>query len=145
MHYFRQGCNVIAYKKNNNNYGMVCAWSVTIDHEHVAMLLGGQSVTGNNLKVGDVVGISALAKGQEDECLKLGQNHSDEVDKFYGIETIEKDSAILIKGAKIQLVAKVIKVEKITDPDDNFVIMEVLESHLDKSKEFLPLEDIIPE
>lgn len=142
---FRAGCNVIAYKKNNIRYGMVCAWSVMIDYEHVAMLLGGQSVTGNNLKVGDVVGISALAKGQEKECFQLGSDHSDKTDKFAGIDTEEKDTAILVKDAKVNLVAKVIKIEKVVDPDDNFVIMEVMDSKLDKSKEFLPLEDIIPE
>ena len=142
---FRAGCNVIAYKKNSIKYGMVCAWSTMIDYDHIAMLLGSQSTTGNNLKVGDIVGISALSKGQEKECLQLGSNHSDKEDKFAGISIIEKDSAILVKDAKVHIVAKVIKIEKVIDPNDNFVILKMLESSSDKTKEFLGLEEVFPE
>ena len=142
---FRAGCNVIAYKKNGIKYGMVCAWSTMIDYDHVAMLLGSQSVTGNNLKVGDVVGISALAKGQEKECFQLGSNHSDKEDKFAGISIVEKDTAILVKGAKVNIVAEVVKIEKVIDPNDNFVVLKMLESSSDKTKQFLGLEEVFPE
>ena len=62
------GNNVIAYHKNGIKYGMTCAWATMIDYDHIAMLLGSQSVTGNNLAVGDVVGVSALSNGQKEIC-----------------------------------------------------------------------------
>lgn len=145
MHAFRMGNNVIAYHKNGNKYGMTCAWATMIDYDHIAMLLGSQSVTGNNLAVGDVVGVSALAKGQKDISLQLGTNHSDQLDKFEGVPVLEEKTAILIQNAKVQMVCKVKKIMKLVDENDNFVILEILSSKVDKSKEFLSLEEVLPE
>ena len=145
MHAFRMGNNVIAYHKNGIKYGMTCAWATMIDYDHIAMLLGSQSVTGNNLAVGDVVGVSALANGQKEISLQIGTNHSDELDKFEGVPVIEDKTAILIKNAKVQMICKVFKIMKLVDENDNFVILKILSSNVDKSKEFLSLEEVLPE
>ena len=145
MHAFRMGNNVIAYHKNGIKYGMTCAWATMIDYDHIAMLLGSQSVTGNNLAVGDVVGVSALSNGQKEISLQIGTNHSDELDKFEGVPVIEDKTAILIKNAKVQMICKVFKIMKLVDENDNFVILKILSSNVDKSKEFLSLEEVLPE
>ena len=46
------------------------------------MLLGAQSVTGKAIAKGDIIGVSVLSMNQEDVKDKLGDNHSDVVDKF---------------------------------------------------------------
>ena len=142
---FRCGCNVIAYEKDNRKYGMVCAWATMVDYDHIGMLIGSQSVTGRNLKIGDIVGVSALAEGQTDISLKLGETHSDECDKFEGIETINMNGSIVIKDAKVEMLCEVRKVEKLTGSDDVFVVMQVLSSRHNKRKEFLSLEKVYPE
>lgn len=32
LHAVNMGCNVVAYQKNNQKYGMTCAWAMMIDH-----------------------------------------------------------------------------------------------------------------
>lgn len=142
---FRSGCNVIATRRNGKNYGMVCAWATMIDYDKIGMLVGSQSVTGKMLAPGDLVGVSALAEGQKEIAVKLGENHSNVGDKFAGIEVEEKGDAVLIKDAKCQMVCEVKKIVKLVDPRDNFVVMQVLSSTSDKEKQFLSLEEVYPE
>lgn len=145
FHAFLMGNNVIAYKKENKEYGMVCAWASMVDYGHITMLLGSQSVTGNNLSVGDVVGVSALSKGQKDISLLIGGAHSNEVDKFKNIAILEKNTAILIQNAKTMMVCKVEKIMKLVDENDHFIVLKILESTSDKKKEFLSLNEVLPE
>ena len=98
---FRAGANVLAFNKNNNNYAMTCAWAMMIDYQKIAMLIGGQSVTGQNLEIGQKVGVSALAEGQQKIAKIIGTTHSDKVDKFASISYINKDNMILIENAKV--------------------------------------------
>ena len=139
------GNNVIAYQKNGTKYGMTCAWSTMIDYDHVVMLLGSQSSTGNNLEVGDIVGVSALAKGQKDISLQLGEGHSDQLDKFENISISFNKTAILVDKAKVQMVCEVEKIMHIVDPNDNFVVLKVISQNVDKNVEFLSLEEVLPE
>ena len=53
------GANVVAYQKERN-YAMTCAWAMQADYDKILMLLGSESETGNNLQVGDIIGVSAL-------------------------------------------------------------------------------------
>ena len=144
-HLFRMGNNVIAYQKNGTKYGMTCAWAQMIDYDHITMLLGSQSVTGNNLEVGDVVGVSALATGQKNISLQIGSNHSDQLDKFEDVAISFEKSAILVQNAKVKMVCEVEKIMHLVDPNDNFVILKVLSQKVDKNKEFLSLEEVLPE
>lgn len=145
LHAFLMGNNVIAYKKNNVKYGMVCAWASMVDYDHITMLLGSQSVTGNNLEVGDIVGVSALAKGQKDVSLQIGGSHSNEINKFENIAIIEKNSAILVQNARTLMICKVEKIMKLVDENDNFVVLKIVESNEDKTKEFLSLDEVLPD
>lgn len=141
---FRSGANVLAYEKNNIKYGMVCAWATMVDYTSVAMLVGSQSVTGNTLKVGDIVGISALSSDQKYISDAIGSSHSNEEDKFKNIKYHCKNQAILIDGAKVNLYCKVTKILHLDEEsDDNFIIFKVIENQCDESKDFLSLENAL--
>lgn len=147
FHAFQMGNNVLAYVKNGRKYGMTCAWATMVDSNMVLMLIGGQSDTGNNLAVNDVVGISALSKGQKDISLALGSHHSSKDDKFANIDiSLVEDSAILIPEAKVQMVAKVIKIEpSVADPNDHLIFFEVIKHAVDKEAKFLDLNEVLSE
>ena len=121
---FRCGANILAYEKNNKKYGMTCAWAMMVDYGKVMMLIGGQSETGNNLNVDDIVGISALASGQEKISRIFGMNHSTKVDKFMDVDYIQDETALLIKDAKVQMKAKVLEIKNLDG--DHLITFEVL-------------------
>ena len=121
---FRCGANILAYEKNNKKYGMTCAWAMMVDYGKVMMLIGGQSETGNNLELNDIVGISALASGQEKISRIFGMNHSTKVDKFMDVDYIQDETALLIKDAKVQMKAKVLEIKNLDG--DHLITFEVL-------------------
>ena len=108
---FRAGANVLAYRKDNINYGMTCAWAMMIDYSKIAMLIGGQSVTRKNLQLGQKVGVSALADGQQIIARIMGTSHSDATDKFENIEYINKNDMLLIKNAKVLMECEVCNIQ----------------------------------
>ena len=121
---FRCGANILAYEKNNQKYGMTCAWAMMVDFGKVMMLIGGQSETGNNLELNDIVGISALAEGQHKVAALFGMNHSSKVDKFESVDYSNEGGPIVIKGAKVQMIAKAIKIENLDG--DYLITFEVM-------------------
>lgn len=78
--------NIIAYRKDNKNYAMCCAWSMMADYDKLLCLLGSQSITGKSIKKEDIIGVSSLQKNQKSIALKLGEGHSGQMDKLEGIE-----------------------------------------------------------
>lgn len=142
---FNQGCNVIAFTKDDKKYGMVCAWATMIDYDKIGMLIGSQSVTGKMIKNGDIVGVSALAEGQKDIAIKLGENHSDEVDKFDGIDLLSSGSALYVKGSKVKMACQVLRIVTLIDRSDRFVILKVTDYKSNKDVKFLTLDDVYPE
>lgn len=142
---FNSGCNVIALQKDGKKYGMVCAWAMHTDYDRVALLIGSQSVTGKIINVGDFVGLSALAEGQEDIAHKLGENHSDVGNKFEGIEVESSGVALYVKDAKVKMYCEVAKINVINGEGDKMVFLNVLKHTSDKNKKFLPLEAVYPE
>ena len=58
---FDYSVRVIAYEKNNNKYGMTCAWFMPADYDKLLCLLGTQSITGHNIQKGDIIGFSILS------------------------------------------------------------------------------------
>ena len=135
---FVMGCNVIALKKNGINYGMVCAWAQMIGYDKIMMLIGSQSDTGKVLKVGDIVGVSALNSNQEKISNYIGSKHSTKVDKFKDFDITYKDSAILIDDAKtksICIIKEILHLEGIEE--DNLVILDIKEIEVDNQKDFL--------
>ena len=140
---FGCGVNVISYIKDGKHYGMSCAWATMIDYSYIGMLLGEQSVTGNTLKVDDIVGVNALANNQKDLAIKFGSSHSNEEDKFKNVKYLSKNQAILLEGAKVKMVCRVHKIlHLLDDSNDNFVILEVLNYENDKNKSFLFYNDM---
>ena len=132
---FRAGANILAFNKNNTNYAMTCAWAMMVDYQKIAMLIGSQSVTGQNLEIGQKVGVSALAEGQHEIAKIIGLNHSDEINKFDTIPFINIDGMILIKDAKVLMQCTV---EKIQDIDgDSLVFLQVNDFDENKNVEFL--------
>lgn len=144
LHAFNSGCNAVCFNKKGQNFGMCCAWAQMIDYDKLTMLLGGQSITGKNIEKGDIIGVSALAKGQEKIALTLGDNHSNEVNKFENIEFSLDGSAILIPGAKTQMTCKVIDVMHLDCcKEDNFIVLEVIKAiDNEKDETFLTMKDL---
>ena len=124
---FNHTVNVVAYNKDNKNYAATIAWGMQVDYDKVILLMGSQSVTGNNIKKDDIIGVSALNKDQISTANQLGDNHSNEVDKLNGILVNTEGSAITIKDASREMIVKVIDVlhlEKIEE--DNLIYGEVI-------------------
>lgn len=143
MEYIVQGANVLAFSKDNHKYAMTCAWATHVDYEKIMMLIGSQSFTGKALKIGDIVGVSVLAKGQEKEAVHFGSKHSNIFDKFDGYKYEEDGSAILIPHAKFKLVCKVEDITHIkNDPDDLLVLLNVLKHEDNKDSSFLIYQDM---
>ena len=139
---FNHGVNVVGMVKNKQNYCMTCAWAMQVDYDKVMLLLGQQSVTGQKIMPGDIIGVSALSKYQREIALKLGDEHSDEVDKLEGIQYMENDGAIFILNA-----ARLMKVEviEILHPrgieGDNLIYGKIVEK-IETIFPFLNMSDI---
>jgi flavin reductase (DIM6/NTAB) family NADH-FMN oxidoreductase RutF len=138
-----QGVNVIAYEKDGNKYGMSCAWTTHVDYDVVLLLIGSQSDTGNNLKIGDRVGISALAKGQEDIAIHFGEKHSKSFNKFEKYKLLNDGGALLIPNSHTRMVGEVINIlHPTTSPEDNMIEVKILKTDGDDNLEFLGMPDI---
>jgi flavin reductase (DIM6/NTAB) family NADH-FMN oxidoreductase RutF len=138
LHAFNAGCNIIAFDKGNIRYGMCCAWAQMLDYDRLGMLLGSQSVTGKALAIGDVVGVSGLVEGQEDVARRLGEGHSDRVDKFTAVAHHRVGTAILIDGARTQMVCEVADVMRLPGiAADRFVVLKVRSFEQNETKPFL--------
>lgn len=126
---FNYGANVIAFEKENRKYAMTCAWAMQVDYDKILCLLGSQSVSGKAIKKGDIIGVSVLSNLQEAVAFKLGENHSDEVNKLEGIDYIFDDSAILIGGSSKTMKVEVIDVLHLEGiEEDNLVYGKVIKS-----------------
>ena len=73
---FTMGANVVTSYKNKKFCAMTCAWAMMCDYDKLMMLLGNQSDTGRQIKKGDIIGVSALSKGQATIAKHFGDNHS---------------------------------------------------------------------
>ncbi len=138
-----QGVNVVAYEKDGKKYGMSCAWATHVDYDVILFLIGSQSDTGNNLKIGDRVGVSALAKGQEDIAIHFGEKHSKSFNKFEKYELINDEGAYLVPNSHTRMVCEVINIfHPTTSPEDNMIEVKILKSDGDDSLEFLSMADM---
>ena len=131
---YNYSVSVIAFNKNNSKYGMTCAWFMPADYDKMLCLLGTQSVTGHNIKKGDIIGMSILSNQQADIANKMGDKHSNEIDKFIDVDYEIKDNAILINNASRKMVCKVIDVLHLEGIEaDNLIYLNILstEEHND--------------
>ncbi len=141
MGYFNCGANIVTIKKEDKKYGMCCAWAMQTDYDKVMLMVGSQSITGTKMKIGDLIGVSALSVGQEDVALMFGCNHSNEVDKFQSDNLYEKNEVVLVKGAKSALVCKINKIFDLEGTNDLLVYASVVEESINNT-DFLDYMDI---
>lgn len=132
---FRCGANILGYNIDSINYVMTCAWAMMIDYDKIAMLIGSQSITGQNLKKDMKVGVSSLASGQESIAKIIGSTHSDEVDKLKDISYENKDGMILINDSKVCMECKVLEIKNIEE--DYLVFLKVENFKENNELEFL--------
>jgi flavin reductase (DIM6/NTAB) family NADH-FMN oxidoreductase RutF len=127
---FNYGANAVSFIKNEKKYGMICAWAMQADYDKILMLLGAQSITGKNIKKGDIIGVSALNETQEDVVDALGSSHSDETDKFKNIKCTVKDSAILIDNASNCMIVEVLDVLHLNGIEEDNLIYGLVKSYV---------------
>lgn len=138
LHAFNAGCNIVGFRKNGIDYGMCCAWAQMLDYDRISLLLGAQSVTGAALAIGDVIGVSALAEGQEDVARRLGEGHSGQADKYRDVGFDRSDTAILIRGARTRMICEVVDVMRLPAIEaDRFVVLKVRSFTQDERAAFL--------
>jgi len=126
---FNYGANAVSYIKNEKKYGMICAWAMQADFDKILMLLGAQSVTGKNIKKGDIIGVSALSENQQDVVDALGSSHSDDTNKFANIRYTTKDSALLIDDASNCMVVEVLDVLHLPGIEEDNLIYGLVRSY----------------
>ncbi len=129
--------SVIAYQKDGRKYGMTCAWAMQVDYDKLVCLIGSQSDTGRQIKEGQEIGVSVLAKHQKAIAEHFGEEHSSSFDKFEGVTYTEKESALLIPKSARAMVCQVIEVLHLKGiEEDQLVYVSVKESQ-ENSSEFL--------
>lgn len=126
-HAVSSGANVVTLWKDGQFRAMTCAWATMVDYDKVIMLLGSQSVTGNAVAVGDILGFSALASHQGDVAEKIGSVHSDLVDKK-ALAAFEKLNAVyVVKDARTQNELKVLDVMHLKGiGEDSLIYAEIV-------------------
>lgn len=125
---FNYGVNAVCFEKNGRKFGMICSWAMQADYDKILMLLGAQSVTGRNISRGDVIGVSALNVNQTDVRDKLGNNHSNEVDKFSDLDYTKEGSALLINGASVGMVVEVLDVLHLPGIEEDNLVYGLVKS-----------------
>lgn len=125
---FNHSVSVVGFTKNDVNYCMTCAWGMQVDYDKVLLLIGEQSITGSKILAGDIIGVSVLSQYQKDIALKLGDTHSDEVDKLEGIQYQTSEDAIFIMNSARLMKIKVIEVLHLKGIEtDNLIYGKIVE------------------
>ncbi|ERI92738.1 hypothetical protein HMPREF1982_02145 [Clostridiales bacterium oral taxon 876 str. F0540] len=137
---FNYGANAVGFIKDEKKYGMICAWAMQADYDKLLMLLGAQSVTGKNIKKGDIIGVSALSENQQDIVDALGSDHSDTSDKFKNIKFTVKDSAILIDDASNSMIVEVLDVLHLNGIEEDSLIYGLVKSYTSSDSKKYSLE-----
>lgn len=135
---FNYGANAVCFIKNGKKYGMICAWAMQADYDKILMLLGAQSITGKNIRKGDIIGVSALNENQQDIVDALGLSHSNDTDKFTNIKYTTNDSAILIDDASNCMIVEVIDVLHLKGIEEDNLIYGLVKSYVSNdSKKYI--------
>ena len=139
---FNHSVSVVGFVRNNQKYCMTCAWAMQVDYDKVLMLLGAQSVTGNKILKGDMIGVSALSKYQRDIALQIGDGHSDEMDKLKGVQyQVSTDALYILNAARIMKV-RVLEVMHLKGIEsDNLIYGQIVEK-IETVLPFLNMSDL---
>lgn len=133
------GVNIVAFELNGHKYGMTCAWMMQVDEDQLLMLLGSQSDTANRLREGDIIGVSALAVGQEEIARLFGTTHSRKVNKFSKILYEEEDGALLICKASKMMKCEVVNISSIYENDEDYLVQVRVLSRVSNNKKFMSM------
>lgn len=129
--------NIIGFMKNERKYAMCCAWAMQADYDKLLALIGSQSETGKEIKVGDKLGFSVLNQEQKNIALQIGSNHSSNQDKFNDLDLYYQNNALLIKNACRNIVCEVIDVIKLNkEENDNLVYLKIVD-YVENNNDFL--------
>lgn len=143
---FTMGANVVTSYKNKKFCAMTCAWAMMCDYDKLMMLLGNQSDTGRQIKKGDIIGVSALSKGQATIAKHFGDNHSLSFPKFNQHYLEKKGDTYVVKGAKTKMICEVLDVLHLPGIEkDNLLYLLVIKADVDEKKEFLDAKDLSEE
>lgn len=126
---FNYGANAVCFEKNGRKYGMICSWATQVDYDKVVMLLGAQSATGRNIAKGDIIGVSVLSAEQEDVMERLGNHHSDQMDKLAGLDYARDGSAILINNASVTMVVEVLDIYHLPGIEEDHLVYGLIKSY----------------
>ena len=139
---FNHSVSVVGFVRNNQKYCMTCAWAMQVDYDKVLMLLGAQSVTGNKILKGDMIGVSALIKYQRDIALQIVDGHSDEMDKLKGVQyQVSTDALYILNAARIMKV-RVLEVMHLKGIEsDNLIYGQIVEK-IETVLPFLNMSDL---
>ncbi|MDE6946842.1 MAG: flavin reductase family protein [Anaeroplasmataceae bacterium] len=139
---FDHSVSIIAYKKEEKNYGMTCAWAMQVDYDKLVCLLGAQSDTAKNIKSGDLIGVSVLCKAQKDIAKHFGENHSLKTDKFFDVIYFQEHQALLIPESARMMVCEVMDVMHLKEiEEDSLVYVKIVKS-IEGSNDFLHYGDM---
>ena len=141
---FNQTISILSFKKGKEIYAATYAWFTQVGESEVVGLLGEQSVTTANLKVGDFCGISVCSKEQKDVALYIGDTHSNEVDKLLGLPYfVDRTGAITLKGAKMTMIAEVVDIIHLKGIEaDSLVYFKVHEFRENEKLDYLLTSDV---
>ena len=134
---FNHTVNIVAYNKNEINYGATIAWAMQVDYDKVLLLMGSQSVTGNNIEIGDIIGVSALSNNQKDIAIIFGEGHSVEINKFENIKINKQDNAITIVNSSREVICEVMEVIKLKEIEEDHLIYARVISYKENNNDFL--------
>ena len=141
---FNQTISILSFKKGKEIYAATYAWFTQVGENEVVGLLGEQSVTTNNIKIGDYCGISVCSKEQKDVALYIGDTHSNEVDKLLGLPYfVDGTGAITLKGSKVTMIAEVIDVIHLKGIEsDSLVYFKIHEYRENEKLDYLLTNDL---
>ncbi|HIT44328.1 TPA: flavin reductase [Candidatus Avacholeplasma faecigallinarum] len=134
--------NIISYQKDGRKYAMCCAWVMMVDYDKLLCLLGSQSETAKHIKSNDIIGVSSLSTNQKDIAIKLGEGHSNLVDKLDGIDYKLDGNAITILNSKTELICEVIDVLHLKEIEsDSLLYLRIIKHKENEKASFLHMED----
>lgn len=139
---FNHSVSVVGFVRNEHKYCMTCAWAMQTGYDKVLLLIGSQSVTGSKILKGDIIGVSALSIYQKDIALRIGEAHSDEVDKLEGIQYKISQDAIYIMNASRIMKIKVLDILHLPGIEEDNLVYGQIVDHIETIFPFLNMSDL---
>ena len=82
------------------------------------------------------------AKNKKNVAIKLGDNHSNEINKLEGVSYYMDGSAILINNSKNEIVCEVIDVLHLEGIEEDYLVYFKVLRHKENDSKFLHMEEM---